>query len=242
MNAGQYIDAEMRYEEYTQGHKGRGEYINDPLNPNQIYKPFNFLKRPGVTHYKQKLEARSTMTVLEFIESTMRLILHPRGCHPGDRKYIMDHIQDVARDAQERPWPTVRRWSQEIWDDIEAGDLEWHMTQEIFNRRMLAGLPTTSAPPLTKSGGGAKPHRAEALAQQPICRRFNSRDGCSHQEHHDGLLHYCTYCDSKGMECHHSVQKCIRKEFDAKQGAKNNKGDNRKDRPKQSTETPKNAQ
>lgn len=118
----------------------------------------------------------------------------------------------------------VRRWSQYIWDAVEAGHIRWSDKEVIQEERVRMCL---TAPPVLNNYnnsshyGNATSHRRTPGMQEVVCRQFNTRMGCNYRESHvDGAVfanHICTYCDSIGRVCYHSVRECERRVMHSRQ-------------------------
>lgn len=181
-----------------------------------LTKPYMYVYREGLSTLKQKLEARQTITAAEYIDATLSLLADHRAYHPDDYNDIFDHLRKVSRDALERPWPAVRRWTQYIWDEVESATIVWADRDVIQEERVRMCLTSVyNAPSNNQNHAYQIPARRHQGLQEVTCRQFNSRSGCMHRESHaDGqvyALHICTYCDSLGRTCYHSVRECERR-------------------------------
>ena len=94
-----------------------------------------YVERSGALTLKQKLDIRSDLRSLEYINALSRLIDHTEGYEPKERAYIMKHLVEVSADAMTRSWPVVRAWSQFIFDEVERKNLKWRHKQQIQNHR-----------------------------------------------------------------------------------------------------------
>ena len=90
-----------------------------------IKKPYMYILREVCQTEKQKLEVRCDLSVLEYTNALVKLVLDIRAYHPDDHRHIMRHLRNVTHDAMERPWSAVRRWSQAVFDAIERGEFMW---------------------------------------------------------------------------------------------------------------------
>lgn len=213
----EFLEREMNRDRFDYDNGGKYLYGSHFSSGRVFHKPYMYLYRDGVSTIKQKVEARPTMTVVEYIDATLALLADSRAYHRDDYIDIMDHLRKLTRDALERPWCAVRRWSQFVWDSIEAGALTWadrDMIQE-ERVRMCLTAATNNASNNTMSYNNTNATRKNHGAQEVICRQYNTRSGCQFRESHmDGnvfALHYCTYCDSIGRSCGHSVRECERR-------------------------------
>ena len=185
--------------------EGKTNLAFDVYSNTLMPKPYMYVTREGAQTVKQKLDIRSTLTYHEYMNALLALITDSRAFHPEERDHIMAHILDVSRDAMDRPWDTVRKWSQYIWDEVEKGNLTWRDRQSIHNHRCMMAIPS-SRPPLVHEG-------RQTSKRDCICRAYNSRGGCRHRSHHEEgqvrLMHICSFCDSVGRQCTgHNVIEC----------------------------------
>lgn len=145
----------------------------------------------------------------------LALLSDPRAFNPVDYQDILHHLRRVTRDALERPWPAVRRWTQFVWDSIEAGSITWSDRATIQDERVRICLTSVYSNIPHQNNTYQIPARRNQGLQEVTCRPFNTRAGCPQRESHaDGQvysLHICTYCDSVGKVCYHSVRDCERR-------------------------------
>lgn len=157
---------------------------------------------------KQRLDARQSMTLNEYVDATLALLADNRAYAPSEFNDMMHHLRKVVRDALERSWPSVRRWTQFIWDSVESGDMGWSNRDVIQEERVRLCLTANSLQTAQES-------KRQNNVNQVICRQFNTRMGCKHRESHGDAhvweLHCCSYCDSIGKSCFHSVRECERR-------------------------------
>lgn len=209
-----FLKREMDKDRFEYDNAGKYLYGSDFSSHRVIHKPYMYLYREGVSTIKQKVEARQSMTVLEYIDATLALLADHRAYHRDDYIDIMDHLRKLTRDSLERQWHAVRRWSQYVWDSIEAGLFTWADRDIIQDERVRMCL-TASSISTTPSYTNANTARKGHALQEVVCRPYNTRMGCNSKESHmDGqvyALHVCTYCDSIGRSCAHSVRECERR-------------------------------
>ena len=203
-----YVDNMARSDRFDHAHtQGKNNNSSDKPTEREIRKPYMYIQRESCQTDKQKLEVRCSLSSLEYVNATLALIRDRKAYDPVDQPAILRHLQDVTRDAIERPWHAVRRWSQFVWDTVELGDIKWQDYQQIQNERVRLAM---TAPGCATS----QIHRGEE-AQEYICREFQSRTGCRHRSSHmEGavkLLHICAFCDSISRQCPHSVTACGKK-------------------------------
>lgn len=207
----EFLQREMDRDKFEFAANGRYQYSNDFSSARVMAKPYMYLSRDGLFSVKHKLEARQSITSLEYVDATLALLADRRAFDNRDYNDIMHHLRKVTRDALERPWPAVRRWSQFVWDSIEAGDICWADRDEIQEERVRLCL-TSTVSSHQNNVSNVKKHNANA---EVICRDYNSRHGCRHREGHGDAhvfyTHCCSYCDSVGKVCFHSVRECERR-------------------------------
>lgn len=206
----EYVHREMEKDSFHYNPAGKTSFVNDINSARIMSKPYMFMYREGVHTIKQKLENRHSMTPMEYVDATMALLADTRAYDPLDYHDIMFHLRKVSRDSLERQWPAVRRWSQHIWDEVESGNMTWADRDLIQDERIRICL--TAAP----QNASVQPSNYRSRnVQESLCRSFNSRQGCHHRESHmEGntwSLHCCSYCDSVGKICSHSVRECERR-------------------------------
>ena len=205
-----YVDQMLKHDCYAPPHNEGKNTKNDIRDCNNMPKPYMYIVRESCQTDKQKLEVRTTLPPLEYINAMVALIRDSRAYNKADFAHIMQHLQDVTQDAAEGAWPTVRRWSQRVWDLIEEGKLEWADYQSIYNLRLRmainAGQTRNSTADNTQVG---------SATTEVICRQHNTRQGCRHRGHHTDAnvkyLHNCAFCDAIHRTCAHSVFDCGRK-------------------------------
>lgn len=208
-----FIQRELERDSFYYPDAGKPTIHSDIRVSRAIMKPYMFLYREGISTTKQKLDVRHTMTAGEYTDAMLTLLSDRRAFDPKDFNDIFLHLRKVTRDALERPWPSVRRWTQYIWDTIEEGSITWADTEFIQEERVRMCL-TSNTTQLATNTYQIPARRNQGLQEVP-CRAFNTRAGCQHRDSHvDGSiysLHICTYCDSVGKACYHSVRECERR-------------------------------
>lgn len=229
-----HIDALLDREDYA----GASSQGKPPASNDQLFmKPYMFIEREGVQTIRQKLDLRASLSMIEYISCTLALLRETDAYSANDLHDIIRHLGAVAIDAMVRPWPSVRRWSQHIWDLIERGRCKWSDYQIIQDERFrlsYMNLPhqTGSAAPTAgaaRTGGAAQP----VANSSAICRDFNSINGCrfsgSHEEGNVKYVHVCAHCDSTGKRSSHPYHKCRSRLDNGAQfsGGHDNQHDNR---------------
>lgn len=211
-----FIQREMERDKFVYPEAGKNNSMNEVTNTRVMTKPYMFLYRDGISTMKQKLDVRHTMSAAEYTDALLALLSDRRAYDPKDFHDIFHHLRKVTRDTLERPWPAVRRWTQYIWDAIEDGSITWSDSDVIQEERVRMCLTSQHAQPLYSQNSAYQiPARRNQGLQELACRAFNTRNGCHHRDSHpEGsvfLLHICTYCDSVGKACYHSVRDCERR-------------------------------
>ena len=191
-------------------------FVKDP-----IAKPHMYLNRPGCNSLAQKLAARNTMTEREYVAAYMAMLYDEEVYDPRDFMDMIDHLRAITEDCMRKPWPTVRDWSQKLFDKIERRQLRWADKQGIQNDRFTAHTPLLSEDRATQQAGGAsesRPARAriEAEPHERPCHVYNSGKRCAQPQHHqDGpqdVVHACAYCYKATPAYYdHTEQQCRRK-------------------------------
>ena len=199
-----YVDEMIRRERFVQPQvDGKARISSNIYAENEMPKPYMYISREGIQTLKQKLDIRASLSMPEYVNASIALLMDKRAYHPGDADHVLAHIQDVTHDVLLRPWEGIRRWSQHVWDEVEKGNITWDQHQIIHNQRVMMAITANrqSAGPETRS------------RRECICRAFNSRPGCKHRTHHDDgqlrFMHLCSFCDSDGRQCTgHNVVAC----------------------------------
>lgn len=211
-----FINVEMSRDAFNYLESGKGLMPRDMGSAREMIKPYMYLYRDGVSTPRQKLDARQSITATEYIDAMLALLADTRAFHPDDQQDIFHHLRKVARDILERPWHLVRRWTQYVWDSVEAGSITWadrDIIQEERVRICLTGGHTQ--PSGSNSNTYQIPARRQQGMQEVTCRAYNSRSGCPQRDSHpDGqvfAMHICSYCDSIGRACYHSIRECERR-------------------------------
>lgn len=211
LSAEEFLQREMDRDKFEFTANGRFQYSNDFSSARVMAKPYMYLSRDGLFSVKHKMEARQSITSLEYVDATLALLADRRAYENRHFNDIMHHLRKVTRDALERPWPAVRRWSQYVWDSIEAGDMTWADRDQIQEERVRICLTGS----VSSQQYNATTIKKQASNVEVICRDYNSRQGCRYREGHGDAhvfhSHCCSYCDSVGRVCFHSVRECERR-------------------------------
>lgn len=199
-----------------------------PISSDQaMVKPYMYIDREGMQTPKQRLEVRSTMSFNEYINCTLLLVNDDEAYNKNDLPHILRHLSAVATDAMFRPWPSVRRWTQAIWDYVERGKCQWDSETFIQNERVRMSYmcgPQANA-------NVNQSNSARSASQDPcvmvVCRDYNGPSGCRYHNNHEDKnvkhLHICSHCDTLGRKSNHSYQRC-RSKNNFQQGANSGSG------------------
>lgn len=120
----EYVQREMERDTFMHSHNGKYKGSNNFVNK-VFYKPYMFANRDSALTLRQKAEARPGLSAIEYVDATLTLLSDNHAYDPLDYEHIMSHLRKVTRDAIDRPWLVVRRWSQYIWDAVESGAIGW---------------------------------------------------------------------------------------------------------------------
>lgn len=207
-----YIDALMAREEYTGATtQGKTSCNNDVV----FMKPYMFIEREGIQTFRQKLELRAGLSMVEYISCNLALLQDTDAYADSDLHDMIKHLGAVAIDAMVRPWPNVRRWSQHIWDLVEKGKCRWSDYQLIQDERIrlsYMNLPHQGGPSSHASSHARSSSSPQVNVNSAICRDLNNIAGCKfNSSHEDGNvkhLHVCAHCDSMGKKSSHPYHRC----------------------------------
>ena len=141
------------------------------------------------------------MSEREYMAAYMAMLHDEEVYDPRDYRDMLDHLRCITEDCMRKTWPTVREWSQKLFDKVEKRQIRWSDKQEIQNDRFTAQTPiaaeerTTHLPSTDQRGTRGK---SEAEPHKRPCAVFNSVKRCTQQQHHqDGphdVVHACAYC------------------------------------------------
>lgn len=208
------IDAIVAREDYQQP-AGNGKTQSN-LSDITFYKPYMFLDRENLETMKERLDARKSMTAMEYMSASLSLLDDPAAYDNRDKSNIIKHLLAVSIDARFRPWPAVRQWTQLIWDNIEKGRCKWDNYGFIQDERVrisyMSSTPSAHANINSQQSKSTSATVQNAQMSSVVCREFNSQVGCRfNHTHDDGYikhLHVCSHCDALGRISQHSFQKC----------------------------------
>ena len=207
---GSYLDFEKelhRADPQFTIQKGK-DPIRDFYVNNAIPRPFMFMTGPGFHSQKDKAAHRDKITFHEYVLCFTNMMRDRRACPQEDWPHLLDHLNQVVADAQNRPWPNVRNWSDTIFSRIEAGDITWADKAEIQFDRMRLSL----APVGTTKTAHPDPSQQE---RHVVCPDFNARrckNRSSHTETGITYLHSCAWCYAAlGNRNLHTVIQCENK-------------------------------
>ena len=179
---------------------------SDIFTKQLLPKPYMYLSRLGLSTLKKKLDARESVTFNEYVSSYIKMIRDPRSELHGPLDAHLEHIQQVVEDAAIRDWPTVRRWSQAMFDAVETGALKWEDRVALQLDRMQYAIAATRS---------QQPHLHTERRDIP-CKDFNGHVGCIHPKSHMGrtvnFVHVCAMCFSAGDRSPHPAHTCPRRQ------------------------------
>lgn len=162
--------------------------------------PFEYVQRG---HEKKKMSVNS-LTLQERIWGIVCMIKDsavPTQYKPA----LFDHIEQVCDDCREYEWPSVRRWSEEVFSLVYENRLEdgWLAKHEIQMLRLSIARDSNARIHQYKDLYPRQKQQAtllplDALRSGPPCPDFNSSTGCplqsGHVSHGKKLIHICTFC------------------------------------------------
>ena len=172
-------------------------------------RPYMFIDRPGVRTQKEKAALRETMSFTDYVIGFTAMLSDPRAQTKTDSKHLIAHLNQVARDAHDRPWPQVRDWSDTVFSRVERGDILWTDKAEIQYECMCRSL----APPTQVQNNKTISTGKEVACPDYNARRCNKcRPRESHVDHPLRLIHVCSYCLAAGGQRNpHSILDCEKK-------------------------------
>jgi len=115
--------------------------LSDVCLSDPIPKPYMYLRRDGADTRKQRLAARKTITCREYLSAYIKLLRDEKNLNPDERDFLLRHLGQVIDDSGRKPWPTVRRWSQTVFDSIESGEMTWADRFEQQVERVTPSMP-----------------------------------------------------------------------------------------------------
>lgn len=206
-NADGALDRIIAKEDY----KSTSSHGKNNYNELGMAKPYMFIYRQDLQTPKQKLDVRASLSMIEYVNSTLLLLQDSDAYRHEDLKPILAHLTAVTTDAMVRPWSAVRAWSQYIWDCIERGKCTWTSYQFIQDERVrmsfISGTPSGNS-----ASANSVPKSHSHDIKVVLCRDYNSVSGCRHHGTHEDqtikYLHACAHCDAMGRRSSHSYQRC----------------------------------
>lgn len=209
-----HVDAIVAQEDYRQP-AGNGKTQSN-ISDIAFYKPYMFLDRENLETIKERLDARKSMTAMEYVSATLSLLDDPVAYDNRDKNNILKHLLAVSIDARSRSWPAVRQWTQLIWDNVEKGRCKWDSYGFIQDERVrisyMNSTPSVHANINSQQSKAPNPAVHQGEGGNVVCRDFNSPSGCRFNHTHDvgpiKYLHVCSHCDALGRKSQHSFQKC----------------------------------
>ena len=178
-------------------------------------RPYMFIDRPGVRTQKEKAAMRETMSFNDYVIGFTTMLLDKRVTDPQDWHHLITHLNQVSKDAHERPWGGVRNWSDAVFTAIERADITWQDKASIQFDRMRFSL----APPQTPNNYSQKPQNSTKEIPCPEynakrCHKCRPKD--AHYEQAIRMMHVCSYClATTTQRLPHTLVDCDRKLRDA---------------------------
>ena len=191
-----------------QGEAQSNNSQNQVTNDNCSCHPYMFIERNGVkdNDYKRKFELRDSMDYVEYFKCYLKMLNCQSPPFPivGDKKYHLEHLEQVAEESEYRSWEVVRKWSHWMLDNVEKGAIKWEDELKVqMNRdRILFAAERTLAP------------------EEMICRQYNAGPNMCEEdkkdpktrEHYSGktlMRHICAYCKRvSSNDLNHPEWKC----------------------------------
>ena len=133
-----YVEEQLLRERYNEQYsEGKINFLSTLIPGRTKPKPYMYVQRDSCHTIRQKLEVKSDLQPLEYMDAVLKLVEDDDSAWSEDeRKLIRKHLGNVTHDAMSRPWADVRRWSDFIFDQVEKGQLKWTEKQEIQNFRV----------------------------------------------------------------------------------------------------------
>ena len=209
-----FIAEQLRREEFAIPRHDEGKGLaSDMFIKELLPKPYMYLDRPGANTIKKKLDLRETMTFNEYVVAYLKMIRDPRVDLHGMVDHHLEHLQQVTEDAATRDWPSVRRWSNAMFDAVEGGSIQWEDKNTVQIQRMRYALLAARQP---NSAQYTNVDRRDIP-----CRDFNAYIGCAHPKSHQGrnvyFTHVCSVCFVAGDKSPHPAYLCPRKSIQQQQ-------------------------
>ena len=146
-------------------------------------------------------------------------------------EHMLSHLHNVVEDSLVLSWNAVRRFSQNVFDQIEKGKLSWDDSsaiQTLRNRSAVIGDPKGRGSAVTHTTNAKQPSDGKDVA----CQEFNSQRGCpfprDHSDNFRKYLHACAYClaVTKRMFGGHNATNCERLNGERKPGGRSGQATN----------------
>ena len=110
--------------------------VGDIFVQKLIPKPYMFVDHLEGKSLKQKQDYRAHMTLFEYINGFISMLCDTRARYKLDFMDQIAHLRDVTEDIITCKWPSVRQWSNLIFDLIEKGRITLADSQLIHNYRV----------------------------------------------------------------------------------------------------------
>ena len=200
-----YAAEQLRREDFVLPRYDDGKVLAPDMFTNDMLpKPYMYLQRPGLSTLKKKLDARESMTFDEYIISYIKMIRDPRAEQTTSLDIQLEHLQQVVEDTATRDWPSVRCWSQTMFDAVEGGSASWEDRNAVQWERLRHDIMAARAP--------LQQQQVRQERRDIPCRDYNSAMGCMHPRGHAGrsvnFIHVCASCFTAGDKAPHPVHTC----------------------------------
>ena len=205
--------------------EGKSNLWSDPYIDALTPKPYMYVEREGAATLSQKLNNRTSLEPMEYMLGLLSVLREDRKGHKPMKEQLVEHIFEVAEDSLILPWSTVRKYSQDVFDEIEKGKLAWDNHAKIQAMRLRA---TAASGPRTVKSTGGKPSQGPGSSGQShghpkevACKDFNQERGCRHAWDHFNnnikFMHICVYCwGTMGRSFSgHTLAQCERVVYDS---------------------------
>ena len=208
-----------------------------PMQGKRKPQPYHYLRRSGITDEKDKLRARDTMSMQEYLMCYIQMLRDGEAGYKGTLDQHLLHLEHITQDSISKPWHLIRKWSTKMFDDIEEGMATWDDTEYLRHERLriVLGGSISENQNSRAAGGYRQQNKLKFQKGEPdlddnfglpekTCNAWNNgRDKCNEQSSHPGngvcYMHYCSYCYNhrKGGSYKHPFIECNRKFYDSRQ-------------------------
>ena len=193
------------------------------LGEGEISKPYQFITRSGLNNIDQKLEARDSMSMWEYLIAFVKMLHSDDAVLEGDIKGYLKHLEQIMKNCQDGvAWRGTRAWSQKIFDLVEEGDTNWEdrstMLSEMVSHTHKPRLESDINSSVNSSKFDSSREKAKCINESKvqnirhvICRDWNKNECSETSSHKNGYikwLHNCLYCYGEGYYEDHTCMSC----------------------------------